>query len=176
MNIMRLVILLSWALTEPPAFTNCVRLSSRSPLPAFSDVPSNPRVPGVFFYLSSAVNPVIYNLLSRRFQAAFRNVISLPCQSCCPQGHSRGPPAQRNIILTECHLEELSEEPGPQFPGQSSVCSAPLSTALCTEQAPRKRPSRWQGPNSSLPPACSLVPKDDEPGEAQGPSGGQFPL
>ncbi|XP_010637999.1 neuromedin-U receptor 2 [Fukomys damarensis] len=133
-------------------------------------------VSGVFFYLSSAVNPVIYNLLSRRFQAAFRNVISLPCQSCCPQGHSRGPPAQRNIILTECHLEELSEEPGPQFPGQSSVCSAPLSTALCTEQAPRKRPSRWQGPNSSLPPACSLVPKDDEPGEAQGPSGGQFPL
>ncbi|XP_021096594.1 neuromedin-U receptor 2 [Heterocephalus glaber] len=127
-----------------------------------------PCVPGVFFYLSSAVNPIIYNLLSRRFRAAFRNVISPPCRSCGSQDHSRGPPAQRTIFLTERHLVELTEEPGPQLPCQSSVCNSPLSTALCTEQTPWKRPSSFLGLNSSLPPASSLAHEANVPGKAQG--------
>ncbi|XP_054423883.1 neuromedin-U receptor 2 [Pteronotus mesoamericanus] len=93
-------------------------------------------VSGVFFYLSSAVNPIIYNLLSRRFRAAFQNVISPSCKQWDSQHHPQGPPAQRNIFLTECPLVELTEEAGPQFPSQLSTCSSRLPTALCVRQAP----------------------------------------
>ncbi|OWK12001.1 NMUR2 [Cervus elaphus hippelaphus] len=67
-------------------------------------------VSGVFFYLSSAVNPIIYNLLSLRFQAAFRTVIPPSCQQQHSHNHSPGPSVQRNIFLTECHLVELTED------------------------------------------------------------------
>ncbi|KAF5913267.1 neuromedin-U receptor 2 [Diceros bicornis minor] len=95
-------------------------------------------VSGVFFYLSSTVNPIIYNVLSRRFRAAFRNVISPSCKQWHSQHHPspQGPPAQRNVFLTECHLVELTEDAGPQFPCQSSICSYHLPTELCTGQAP----------------------------------------
>ncbi|XP_014702431.2 neuromedin-U receptor 2 [Equus asinus] len=93
-------------------------------------------VSGVFFYLSSAVNPIIYNVLSHRFRAAFRNVISPSCKQWHSQHHPQGPPAQRNVFLTECHLVELTEDAGPQFPCQSSLCSYHLPAALCTGQAP----------------------------------------
>ncbi|XP_003464567.1 neuromedin-U receptor 2 isoform X2 [Cavia porcellus] len=93
-------------------------------------------ISGVFFYLSSAVNPIIYNLLSRRFQAAFRNVISPPCKRCHSQDHPQGPGAPRNIFLTDCHLVELTEDAGPQVQGQPSTCNSPLSTAVSTGQAP----------------------------------------
>ncbi|XP_007941837.1 neuromedin-U receptor 2 [Orycteropus afer afer] len=86
-------------------------------------------VSGIFFYLSSAVNPVIYNLLSRRFRAAFRNMMS-PCRQCHSQHPSQGPPTQRNTLLTECHLMELIEDSVPQFPNQSSSCNSHISTAL----------------------------------------------
>lgn len=89
----------------------------------------NPSFAGVFFYLSSAVNPIIYNLLSRRFRAAFRNVISSSCKWCHSQDLPPGPPAQKIIFLTECHLVELTEETGPQFPCQSSIYNSHLSTA-----------------------------------------------
>ncbi|XP_045743712.1 neuromedin-U receptor 2 [Mirounga angustirostris] len=92
-------------------------------------------VSGVFFYLSSAVNPIIYNLLSHRFRAAFWNVIS-PCKQGHSQHHPQGPPAQRNIFLTECHLVDLTEDAGPQFPCQLSIRSSHLPTTLCTGQAP----------------------------------------
>uniref|UniRef100_A0A8C5NVS6 Neuromedin U receptor 2 n=1 Tax=Jaculus jaculus TaxID=51337 RepID=A0A8C5NVS6_JACJA len=87
-------------------------------------------VSGVFFYLSSAVNPIIYNLLSRRFRAAFWNVVSPSCRWWHSKDHPRRPPAQRNIFLTECHLVELTEDAGPQFPCQSSICNPHLSTEL----------------------------------------------
>ncbi|XP_004697156.2 neuromedin-U receptor 2 [Echinops telfairi] len=87
-------------------------------------------VSGVFFYLSSAVNPIIYNLLSHRFRAAFRNVISPSCKHCHYQDPPQDPPAQRNTLLTECHLMELIEDSVPQFPCQSSFFSAQLSTAF----------------------------------------------
>ncbi|ELV10234.1 neuromedin-U receptor 2 [Tupaia chinensis] len=86
-------------------------------------------ISGVFFYLSSAVNPIIYNLLSRRFRAAFRNVISPSCKQWHSRNHPQVPPAQRNIFLTECHLVELTEDAGPQFPCQSSICPSPALTS-----------------------------------------------
>ncbi|KAK2507486.1 hypothetical protein MC885_009733 [Smutsia gigantea] len=95
-------------------------------------------VSGVFFYLSSAVNPIIYNLLSRRFQAAFWNVISPPRKQWHSQHHPQGPPTQRTIFPTECHLVELTEDAGPQFPCQLSTCSSHLPTALYTGQAPQE--------------------------------------
>ncbi|XP_048189843.1 neuromedin-U receptor 2 [Perognathus longimembris pacificus] len=91
-------------------------------------------VSGVFFYLSSAVNPIIYNLLSRRFQTAFRNVIS--CKLRCVWNRTPVPPAHRDIILTECHLVELTEKAVPRFPCQSSICHSPAPAALCTEADP----------------------------------------
>ncbi|KAF6281071.1 neuromedin U receptor 2 [Rhinolophus ferrumequinum] len=93
-------------------------------------------VSGVFFYLSSAVNPIIYNLLSHRFRAAFRNVISPSCKLWSSQHNPKGPPAQRNIFVTECHLVELTEEASPQFPCEPSICSSHLPTTLCTAQVP----------------------------------------
>ncbi|XP_005870574.1 PREDICTED: neuromedin-U receptor 2 [Myotis brandtii] len=91
-------------------------------------------VSGVFFYLSSAVNPIIYNLLSRRFRAAFQSVISPSCKQWHPQHHPQGPRVQRNIFLTECHLMELTEEAGPHFPCQLSISSSHLHTAHYTGQ------------------------------------------
>ncbi|KAK1343486.1 hypothetical protein QTO34_016266 [Cnephaeus nilssonii] len=93
-------------------------------------------VSGVFFYLSSAVNPIIYNLLSRRFRAAFRSVISPSCKQWHPQHHPQGPPVQRNIFLTECHLMELTEEAGPHFPCQLSISSSHLHTVHYSGQTP----------------------------------------
>ncbi|XP_008054774.1 neuromedin-U receptor 2 [Carlito syrichta] len=93
-------------------------------------------VSGVFFYLSSAVNPIIYNLLSRRFRAAFRNVSSSFCKKWHSQQHAQGSLTQRNLFLTECHLVDLTEDAGPQFLCQSSTGNSHLSTALCTAQVP----------------------------------------
>ncbi|KAM4826707.1 neuromedin-U receptor 2 [Thomomys bottae] len=81
-------------------------------------------VSGVFFYLSSAVNPIIYNLLSRRFRTAFQNVISLPCKLGYTQNHPQRPSVQRDIFLTECQLVELTEKAMPQFPCQSAICDS----------------------------------------------------
>ncbi|ELK17293.1 Neuromedin-U receptor 2 [Pteropus alecto] len=89
-------------------------------------------VSGVFFYLSSAVNPIIYNLLSHRFRAAFRNVISPSCKQWHSQHHPQELPAQRNIFLTECRLVELTEEAGPQFPCHLSTCTCHVPTVPCT--------------------------------------------
>ncbi|XP_005376636.2 PREDICTED: neuromedin-U receptor 2 [Chinchilla lanigera] len=90
-------------------------------------------VSGVFFYLSSAVNPIIYNLLSRRFQAAFRNLFSSACRRFHLQDHPQGPGAQQDIFLVDCRLVELTEEAGPQVAGRPATCNSPLSTALSME-------------------------------------------
>ncbi|XP_007460379.1 PREDICTED: neuromedin-U receptor 2-like [Lipotes vexillifer] len=99
-------------------------------------------VSGALFYLSSAVNPIIYNLLSRRFRAAFRNVIASSCKQRHSRNHPQGPSVQQNIFLTECQLVELTEDVGPQFPCQLSICSSHFPTALCTGQALRKELSK----------------------------------
>ncbi|XP_053575630.1 neuromedin-U receptor 2 [Bombina bombina] len=88
-------------------------------------------VSGVFFYLSSAVNPLIYNLLSRRFHTAFRNFLPplfkhwtprLPVQSLAPQ--------KTTISLAERNRIDSVEEGSPSFPHRTSVCSSHLSTVL----------------------------------------------
>ncbi|KAM3927092.1 neuromedin-U receptor 2-like [Leptodactylus fuscus] len=88
-------------------------------------------VSGVFFYLSSAVNPLIYNLLSRRFRSAFRNFLpplfkhwapKLPVQVLVPQKSA--------LILTKRTRKDSAEEGSPSFPHRTSVCSSHLSTVL----------------------------------------------
>lgn len=81
--------------------------------------------------------------LSHRFQAAFRTVIPPSCQQQHSHNHSPGPSVQRNIFLTECHLVELTEDLGSQFPCQLSVLSSHLPTALSiTGQAPERNSQR----------------------------------
>uniref|UniRef100_A0A8C6RJR5 Neuromedin U receptor 2 n=1 Tax=Nannospalax galili TaxID=1026970 RepID=A0A8C6RJR5_NANGA len=92
-------------------------------------------VSGVFFYLSSAVNPIIYNLLSRRFRAAFRNVISPSCRWRHCQDQPQGTSTQRNIFLTQCRLVDLTEDAGPRLPCLSPIYNLHLSTVPCTGQA-----------------------------------------
>ncbi|XP_075716001.1 neuromedin-U receptor 2 [Rhinoderma darwinii] len=88
-------------------------------------------VSGVFFYLSSAVNPLIYNLLSRRFRSAFRNVLpplfkhwtpKLPVQVLAPQ--------KSTLILANRNRKDSAEEGSPSFPHRTSICSSHLSTVL----------------------------------------------
>ncbi|KAM4747487.1 neuromedin-U receptor 2 [Rhinophrynus dorsalis] len=88
-------------------------------------------VSGVFFYLSSAVNPLIYNLLSRRFRSAFQNFLpplfkhwqpKLPVQRLAPQ--------RSTLILADRNRMDSAEEGSPSFPHRTSVCSSHLSTVL----------------------------------------------
>ncbi|KAM4869575.1 neuromedin-U receptor 1 [Urocitellus parryii] len=44
-------------------------------------------VSGVFFYLGSAVNPVLYSLMSTRFQETFREALGLGTHCCRPLPH-----------------------------------------------------------------------------------------
>ncbi|XP_050817577.1 neuromedin-U receptor 2 [Gopherus flavomarginatus] len=88
-------------------------------------------VSGVFFYLSSAVNPIIYNLLSRRFRTAFFNVIS----PRCGYWHSNHPtseiPAQQSIFLVgDRNLVDCAEDASSLCMHRTSVCSSHLSTGL----------------------------------------------
>ncbi|XP_006138330.1 neuromedin-U receptor 2 [Pelodiscus sinensis] len=88
-------------------------------------------VSGVFFYLSSAVNPIIYNLLSRRFRTAFLNVISPPCGRWCTKQPTSEIPAQRSIFLVGDHaLRNCAEEASSLCMRRTSVCSSQLSTGL----------------------------------------------
>ncbi|KAM9311064.1 neuromedin-U receptor 2 [Gastrophryne carolinensis] len=88
-------------------------------------------VSGVFFYLSSAVNPLIYNLLSRRFRSAFRNFLppifkrwtpKLPVPVLAPQ--------KSTLILAKRCRKDSAEEGSPTFPQRTSICSSHLSTVL----------------------------------------------
>ncbi|KAG8438897.1 hypothetical protein GDO86_005186 [Hymenochirus boettgeri] len=87
-------------------------------------------VSGVFFYLSSAVNPLIYNLLSRRFRSAFQNVLpslfiwkpKIPVQVLVPQ--------KSTMILAARNRMDSAEEGSPTFPHRVSVCSSHFSTVL----------------------------------------------
>ncbi|OCT88208.1 neuromedin-U receptor 2 [Xenopus laevis] len=88
-------------------------------------------VSGVFFYLSSAVNPLIYNLLSKRFRSAFQNVLpplfkswkpKIPVQALAPQ--------KSTLVLAVLNQMDSVEEGSPTFPHRTSVCSSHLSTVL----------------------------------------------
>ncbi|XP_063301466.1 neuromedin-U receptor 2 [Pelobates fuscus] len=88
-------------------------------------------VSGIFFYISSAVNPIIYNLLSRRFRSAFQNLLpplfkhwkpKLPVQGLAPQ--------KRVLILSDRNRKDSTQEGSPSFPHRTSICSSHLSTVL----------------------------------------------
>ncbi|KAM9288881.1 neuromedin-U receptor 2 [Morus bassanus] len=88
-------------------------------------------VSGVFFYLSSAVNPIIYNLLSQRFRMAFLSVISPCCTYWAPNHPTSRIPAQKSIFVVEDHNLVDSAE-ATSLPGthRTSVSSSQLSTGL----------------------------------------------
>uniref|UniRef100_A0A8D2LT17 Neuromedin U receptor 2 n=1 Tax=Varanus komodoensis TaxID=61221 RepID=A0A8D2LT17_VARKO len=87
-------------------------------------------VSGVFFYLSSVVNPIIYNLLSRRFRIAFLSVIFPQCKYWHPRHTTIHPPCQRSIfILGERNTEGFVEEGTPPCVHQSSICSSHLTSS-----------------------------------------------
>ncbi|XP_053318173.1 neuromedin-U receptor 2 [Spea bombifrons] len=88
-------------------------------------------ISGVFFYLSSAVNPIIYNLLSRRFRSAFRNFLPPLFKHWKPKLPVQGLAPQKSIlILSERTRKDSTEEGSPSFPHRTSVCSSHLSTVL----------------------------------------------
>ncbi|NXY41012.1 NMUR2 protein, partial [Ceuthmochares aereus] len=88
-------------------------------------------VSGVFFYLSSAVNPIIYNLLSQRFRMAFFSVISPCCKHWAPTHPTSKISAQQSIFMVEDHKLMDSVE-DTSLPGmrRASVSSYQLSTGL----------------------------------------------
>ncbi|XP_029439305.1 neuromedin-U receptor 2 [Rhinatrema bivittatum] len=88
-------------------------------------------VSGVFFYLSSAVNPLIYNLLSRRFRSAFQNFIPDHCKSWEAKHPNSGIQPQKSIfILGARNLADSGEDISPPCTHRTSVCSSHLSTVL----------------------------------------------
>ncbi|TFK09547.1 Neuromedin-U receptor 2 [Platysternon megacephalum] len=88
-------------------------------------------VSGVFFYLSSAVNPIIYNLLSRRFRMAFLNVISPRCGHWRSKHPTSEIPAQQSIFLVgDRNLVDCAEDASSLCIHRTSVCSSHLSTGL----------------------------------------------
>ncbi|KAM9266046.1 neuromedin-U receptor 2 [Cariama cristata] len=88
-------------------------------------------VSGVFFYLSSAVNPIIYNLLSQRFRMAFLSVISPCCKHWAPNHPASRIPAQQSIFMVEDHnLVDSAEDTSLPGTHRTSVSSSQLSTGL----------------------------------------------
>ncbi|NXS73787.1 NMUR1 protein, partial [Pandion haliaetus] len=61
-------------------------------------------ISGVFFYLSSAANPILYNLMSTRFREMFKEVMCYP-------GHS--PPRSQKYSLSVTHATTRSTECEP---------------------------------------------------------------
>ncbi|XP_025903407.1 neuromedin-U receptor 2 [Nothoprocta perdicaria] len=88
-------------------------------------------VSGVFFYLSSAVNPIIYNLLSQRFRMAFLCVISPHCKHCAPRHPTSKIPTQQSIFMVEDHnLADSAEDTSLPGTYRTSLSSSQLSTGL----------------------------------------------
>ncbi|KAM6357453.1 neuromedin-U receptor 2 [Alca torda] len=88
-------------------------------------------VSGVFFYLSSAVNPIIYNLLSQRFRMAFLTVISPRCKHWAPKRATSKIPIQQSIFVVEDHnLVDSAENTSLPGTHRTSVSSSQLSTGL----------------------------------------------
>nr|XP_056722875.1 neuromedin-U receptor 2 [Euleptes europaea] len=88
-------------------------------------------VSGVFFYLSSAVNPIIYNLLSRRFRMAFLSVIFPQCKHWQLRHTTSHLPPQRSIFML-VERNTMGSAEGRSLPcmHRSSICSSHLSSGL----------------------------------------------
>lgn len=100
-------------------------------IPPTNEVSLSPFPLGVFFYLSSAVNPIIYNLLSQRFRMAFLSVISPGCKHWAPKHTTSKTPPQQSIFMVEDHnLVDSAEDTSVPGTNRTSVCSSQLSTGL----------------------------------------------
>ncbi|KAM4629845.1 neuromedin-U receptor 1 [Polymixia lowei] len=79
-------------------------------------------ISGVFFYLSSAVNPILYNLMSTRFREMFKEVMCHRPRHPAPRKHSLSvtrvtlrstvsdaPPSSSNAVV-EVEVEEKEDE------------------------------------------------------------------
>ncbi|NXA14767.1 NMUR2 protein, partial [Sapayoa aenigma] len=88
-------------------------------------------VSGVFFYLSSAMNPIIYNLLSQRFRMAFLSVISPCCKHWAPKHATCRISAQKRMFVIEGpKLMDSAEDMSVPGTHRTSVSSSQLSTGL----------------------------------------------
>ncbi|KAF2979033.1 hypothetical protein EK904_000196 [Melospiza melodia maxima] len=88
-------------------------------------------VSGVFFYLSSATNPIIYNLLSQRFRMAFLSVIAPCCKHCAPKHPPCKISSQKSTFVVEDHnLMDSAENTSLPGTHRTSVSSSQLSTGL----------------------------------------------
>ncbi|NXG12969.1 NMUR2 protein, partial [Grallaria varia] len=88
-------------------------------------------VSGVFFYLSSATNPIIYNLLSQRFRMAFLSVISPCCKCWAPKHPTCKISAQKSMSVIEDHnLMDSAEDMSVPGTHRASLSSSQLSTGL----------------------------------------------
>lgn len=104
-----------------------------------------PVLPGVFFYLSSAVNPIIYNLLSQRFRLAFLSVISPRCRHWAPKHPTSQIPAQQSIFVIEDHnLADSAEDTSVPGTHRTSVSSSQLSTGLWLAALWPTREGSWR--------------------------------
>lgn len=94
-------------------------------------LPPTLALPGVFFYLSSATNPIIYNLLSQRFRMAFLGVISPCCKHCAPKHPTCKISSQKSVFVVEDHnLMDSAENTSLPGTHRTSVSSCQLSTGL----------------------------------------------
>ncbi|KAM6470144.1 LOW QUALITY PROTEIN: neuromedin-U receptor 2 [Liasis olivaceus] len=83
-------------------------------------------ISGVFFYLSSAVNPIIYHLLSQRFRTAFLSVMS-QCKHWHPRYPTSYPASQKSIVIWEKHnTAGYAEKQSHLAMHQSSIGSSHL--------------------------------------------------
>ncbi|XP_066469034.1 neuromedin-U receptor 2 [Tiliqua scincoides] len=88
-------------------------------------------VSGVFFYLSSAVNPIIYNLLSRRFRMAFLSVLSPQYKYWHPRHTSDHLPTQNSTFILGRHNKvKFAKHRVPPCMDGSSIFNSHLSSAM----------------------------------------------
>ncbi|NXJ15168.1 NMUR1 protein, partial [Odontophorus gujanensis] len=97
-------------------------------------------ISGVFFYLSSAANPILYNLMSTRFREMFKEVMCHPGQR--PPGSSKHSPSVTNATTrsTECEpmpsanglpLSDAEEYETEEMEEMQGGQAATRATSLC---------------------------------------------
>lgn len=93
---------------------------------------------GVLFYLSSAVNPIIYSLLSTRFRECFRELV---CSQAEDNSSVRDSPAFPKILLDPCVSSSRAEAEGKDSnafipllsPNITLSMDKEISTCACQE-------------------------------------------
>uniref|UniRef100_A0A3Q3IS31 G-protein coupled receptors family 1 profile domain-containing protein n=2 Tax=Monopterus albus TaxID=43700 RepID=A0A3Q3IS31_MONAL len=88
---------------------------------------------GVFFYLSSAVNPIIYSLLSTRFRECFRGIM---CSQVEDHSSVRDSPPFPNISLdpsvSSCRAQAEGKDSSAFIPLLSPTVTLSVDTAILT--------------------------------------------